>query len=455
MDETERTLQEMLKCPVCRDIFQDPRQLACGHSMCQSCLDSLIDHSSDIPFRCPDCRRTFGQVLHVQKSYALANIAEDFRMTRRRKEEEKKSVYCDCCLLTKTLAIKTCLKCEVSLCEEHLKDHLELPVFTGHPLVQPLGDLMERRCPQHEDAVLRYYCTASRRYICNLCAVEDKQRSLLNETSEVLRRKLTDHVDKRFDMVKKRMTESYECVKKLQEDIEYEKQKRNHPDSLLNSVTVLLLCLWFVVLYYAYSYSVENQTLTVALEKQQSNLHQMYTTMAGFLSLDLDTVSPFLRVSADLQTAERVKSRIDYPPSEARFDEAPQILSSWCFSTGTHVWEVEVEGYWDVAVSYKSVKRKNGSVFGNNAQSWSLTHNGKGKLFAYYNKKKTVVSETLQGSRIAVMVDFEEGIIRFSAVEPTVTTLHEFNTKLTQPVCLGLGLYRVDPPSRASIVKVS
>ncbi|KAM3605350.1 uncharacterized protein V6R79_024356 [Siganus canaliculatus] len=31
-------------------------------------------------------------------------------------------------------------------------------------------------------------------------------------------------------MVKKRMTESYECVKKRQEDIQHEKQKRNHPD---------------------------------------------------------------------------------------------------------------------------------------------------------------------------------------------------------------------------------
>lgn len=104
-------------------------------------------------------------------------------------------VYCDCCPEKTTLAIKTCLKCELSLCEEHMKDHLQLPVFTGHPLVRPLGDLQERKCPQHEDEVLRYYCNTSRRYVCNLCALESKQLNLASETATVLRRQLTVSVE--------------------------------------------------------------------------------------------------------------------------------------------------------------------------------------------------------------------------------------------------------------------
>lgn len=110
-------------------------------------------------------------------------------------EEQAKSVYCDYCPEKTTLALKTCLKCELSLCEEHVKDHLELPVFTGHPLVRPLVDLQERKCPQHEDEVLRYYCNTSRRYICNVCALESKQISLATETSTVLRRQLTVSVE--------------------------------------------------------------------------------------------------------------------------------------------------------------------------------------------------------------------------------------------------------------------
>ena len=99
-------------------------------------------------------------------------------------------MYCDCCPEKKILAVKTCLKCEVSLCKGHVKDHLELPVFTGHPLVAPLSDLLERKCPQHKDEVLRYYCNSSRRYICNICALESKQLSGATEASTVLRRQL-------------------------------------------------------------------------------------------------------------------------------------------------------------------------------------------------------------------------------------------------------------------------
>lgn len=476
-DAEESRMVEMLMCPVCRDIFKDPRQLPCGHSMCMTCLEGLMAHSSDsdVPFKCPDCREHFSHVVTVQKSYALARIAEDFRLSRRTREKQTKCVYCDYCPEKNILAVKTCTKCEVSLCKEHVKDHQELPVFTGHPLVGPLSDLAERRCPQHEDEVLRYNCKSSRRYICSICTLEGKQLNVATEASTVLRRQLTEYMDQHFKMLMDQITESSNTVRKLQEDIHHNKQKMN-PASSINGVTIVLLFLWFIVLYYAYNFSVENQTLTEALDEQQNRVHDIYSTIAeslvyhpmksyrpketedqGAVMLDLDTVNHVLGVSADLKTAERVKAKLDYPNSNSRFDEAPQVLSSQCFSSGVHVWEVEAEGHWDIAVSYKSIQRKckETSAFGNNTESWSLVHKGKGNLFACHNKTKTPVSRALQSSRIAVVVNFEEGSISFSAVDSTVTQLHEFKAELRQPVCLGLGLHHVDPPSRASIVKAS
>lgn len=86
MADTETTqLEEMLMCPVCQDIFKDPRQLPCGHSMCVGCLENMVDHSSDLPFRCPDCRTDFGEVKEFQRNYALASVADDVRETRRRR----------------------------------------------------------------------------------------------------------------------------------------------------------------------------------------------------------------------------------------------------------------------------------------------------------------------------------------------------------------------------------
>ncbi|XP_041659904.1 E3 ubiquitin/ISG15 ligase TRIM25-like [Cheilinus undulatus] len=460
-DETDTSLEELLKCPVCQDIFSDPRQLPCGHSVCMSCLERMLDHTSEVPFRCPDCRGNFGSLLRIQKSYALSSIAEEFKLIRKRKAQQNKTVYCDLCPEKKTLAKKTCLKCEVSMCSEHAKNHHELPVFTGHVLVSPLSDLLERKCPQHEDKVLKYYCSTSRRYMCNICAFEKKQLNQATEASTVLRRQLTEYMDQRFKSLEEQMKESNELVKILK------KEKANPANRPLNSVTVVLLLLWFIVLYYAYNYSVENQALTETLEMQQNRVaellvgpvtsHHPDSENSGVLRLDLDSASPFLGVSSDLRTAERVKTKLNYPDGAKRFDEAPQILSAHCFSSGTHIWEVEAEGYWDIAVSYQSIQRKSkhNSAFGNNAESWSLTHNGKGNLFVYHNGEKTVLSATLKSQRIAVSVNIEDGNIIFTAVESTIKHLHEFKTNLTEPVCLGLGLYRVDPPSRASIVKVT
>lgn len=171
--------------------------------------------------------------------------------------------------------------------------------------------------------------------------------------------------------------------------------------------------------------------------------------------LDLDSVSPFLKVSEDLQTVQRVKNKIEHSNNRHRFTEVPQVLSSKCFTSGTHIWEVEVEGYWEVAVAFMSIQRKikETSSFGNNAKSWSLAHNDKGKLFVYHDKEKIPLSQKLNTNQIAVMINFTQGTITFSTIDNPVTKLYEFKAELTEPVCLGFGLYRADLSSRASILK--
>ncbi|XP_011617220.2 E3 ubiquitin-protein ligase TRIM11-like [Takifugu rubripes] len=476
----ESKLEETLTCSVCQEIFEDPRQLPCGHSMCLGCLENLRDHCTDVPFRCPNCRKYFGPYIGISKSFTLTTIVEDYQEIRRRKGAADRRVCCDCCPDQQNPAVKTCLKCEVSLCGEHVKDHLERPAFADHPLAKPLREISKRKCPVHKEEVARHYCENSRRYVCHLCVQDSNQQNLTKGVSALLKSKLSEHlthVDERLEMMKHQVRESNQSIKTLQEDMRREretaKEKAYPPESPANSITVLLLVLWLMVLVYAYDYAVENQALKEAQQHQQNHINHMYSTITEklvdrpvnshfppvtkdkeVLMLDLDTANDYVKISDDLRTAQKVRTRIRYPSRPNRFEEAPQVLSSHCFGTGAHTWEVEVEGYWDVAVSFRGIKheRNSRSAFGNNPHSWSLTHNGSGKLVAYHDGKKTVVPARLQSNRIAVMVDFEKGNITFASVGSTATRLHEFKAKLTQPVCLGLGLYRVDPPSIASIV---
>ncbi|KAJ3594380.1 hypothetical protein NHX12_003687 [Muraenolepis orangiensis] len=452
-------LEVLLTCPVCQDLFTEPRQLPCGHSVCMQCLESMVGHAAELPFRCPDCRAYFGKVVAVQKSYRLASVVEDFKETMKQT----------------TLAVKTCLKCEVSLCAEHVQTHLGRRAFSAHPLVDPLSDLQDRKCPQHEDQVLRYYCAASRRYACNLCALDGKRSALVTDAASALSRRLTEHMDQRFQVIEGKMAESLDGINKLQNDLVNDKVKSRSSDSSLNSVTVILLCLWIIVLYYSYNFSVENQMLTDTVKSQEARLHDMYTSVAELfvenpphlrrdtekedevpLTLDLRTASPYLRVSGDLRSVELVEACLDYPTLGSRFDDVPQVLSTQCFGPGNHSWTVAVEGHWEIAVSHRGIPRKGGngsSTFAGDPRSWSLVGEG-GALYAVHQQVRTALPAASESKHVAVTVDSAKGTVTFAVVgtDAFVTRLHEFRAQLTEPVCLGVGLHTVDPPSRARIL---
>ena len=44
-----------LICPLCHDMFQNPRLLPCLHTFCRRCLENLVVPRSNI-LSCPSCR---------------------------------------------------------------------------------------------------------------------------------------------------------------------------------------------------------------------------------------------------------------------------------------------------------------------------------------------------------------------------------------------------------------
>lgn len=179
-------LEEELTCPVCLELYRDPHLLPCGHNFCLPCLRRLKSRSDHGRLRCPECRQSHRSSANWQKNFKLANIADGFR---RRGQSERSAqsrsdpshrpaeVRCDYCPGDGSedgkgpMAVKTCLKCEVSMCPKHVQPHLELPAFREHPLVEPLNDMRKRKCLEH-DEMFRYYCMDERLFLCNACTIE-------------------------------------------------------------------------------------------------------------------------------------------------------------------------------------------------------------------------------------------------------------------------------------------
>ncbi|KAI9543255.1 hypothetical protein NQZ68_011904 [Dissostichus eleginoides] len=101
-------------------------------------------------------------------------------------------ILCDMCTEEdRKPARKTCMKCEISMCVQHLQIHLTTPVLLQtHPLTEPMALCGTTKCPQH-GKLLEYYClddmtctfsTAHKELMEKLNA---EQQALLTKTDDV------------------------------------------------------------------------------------------------------------------------------------------------------------------------------------------------------------------------------------------------------------------------------
>ncbi|XP_023138264.3 E3 ubiquitin-protein ligase TRIM39-like isoform X1 [Amphiprion ocellaris] len=80
-------------------------------------------------------------------------------------------VLCDVCLGDgRPKAVKSCLVCLTSYCEEHLKSHTAR--FTKHKLMEPVANMEDRMCPKHE-RLLELFCKKDQTCVCVLCTETD------------------------------------------------------------------------------------------------------------------------------------------------------------------------------------------------------------------------------------------------------------------------------------------
>ncbi|XP_077327906.1 LOW QUALITY PROTEIN: E3 ubiquitin/ISG15 ligase TRIM25-like [Lithobates pipiens] len=176
-------LRAELECSVCLNIYTDPVMLRCGHNFCRVCIDRVLDtQEGSGGYSCPECREKFQDRPALQKNMKLRNIAETFLSTQ--PDQEKSGVFCTYCVDSPVPAVRSCLLCEVSLCDKHLRVHKNSP---EHVLCDPTLSMESRKCSVHKK-ILEYYCTEDETCICVSCSLAGEHRGhqveTLDEASE-------------------------------------------------------------------------------------------------------------------------------------------------------------------------------------------------------------------------------------------------------------------------------
>ncbi|GAA6110065.1 tripartite motif-containing protein 16-like isoform X1, partial [Tachysurus ichikawai] len=176
-------------CPVCLDLLNDPVTTPCGHSFCKVCINAHWDQEDVKGFySCPQCRETFTPRPVLRRNNMLAEVVEKLKKTELQAASPAHcysgpgDVECDFCTGRKHKAIKSCLVCQASYCEEHLKPHYQSPAFKKHRLVEACAALQEKI--RTDQSLICYLCTMDQHKGHDTVSAKTEKTKKQNELKE-------------------------------------------------------------------------------------------------------------------------------------------------------------------------------------------------------------------------------------------------------------------------------
>ncbi|XP_077069997.1 zinc-binding protein A33-like isoform X2 [Siphateles boraxobius] len=392
-------IEEDFTCPVCRDIFKDPVLLQCGHSLCRDCTQQYWTTKGSR--ECPMCRkRTTNKNPPV--NLALKNLCQAFLVYRGLPEElceihrERLSLFC---LHDEQLV---CLVCRESL--EH-KTHT----------CRPVSELAEERKHQvcHTKGIMREDFERLHQLLYD---EEIAMLAALNEEKKQKKQLLEDKIEKRNaeilslsglikDFRGNLDSGDIQFLQKFKDMMKRAQDMNQDPDpvqgGLIDTAQYLgnlKFTVWSKIRLTEMSYS------PVVLDPNTANSQLI-------LSKDLTS----LRDEDEFEEEDVAGvQRKQLPTNPERFDRFPCVLGSVGYSSGTHIWDVDVgdSTFWMLGVTTESVQRKGATSLP--SEVWCIGYDGNTLSLKAPQKSCIPLLGCVKTERVRVKLDLDEGLLSFS-----------------------------------------
>ena len=196
-------LREEVSCPVCINIYTDPKQLLCLHSFCLQCLNLChrSSHGRDT-IRCPKCQVVSkvpdsGDLKDLPTSFYLNGLIDVLAI----KECKTSQVGCGNCQ-KKSSESSYCFQCCMFWCEECLIAHNIIQSNKDHRVLalkdfqeKDYEDVLKRPLfcskQRHEKEELKYFCKNCETAACQSCVlIHHPGHAILHLEEETERQKM-------------------------------------------------------------------------------------------------------------------------------------------------------------------------------------------------------------------------------------------------------------------------
>ena len=193
-------LREEVSCPVCTNIYTDPKQLPCLHSFCLHCLNQWhrTSYGRDT-IRCPKCQALSrvpesGDLKDLPTSFYLNGLI-DVLAIRECKTSQVKCGNCD----KSSSENSYCFQCCMFYCQDCIIGHNIMKTYKDHRVLalkefqdKDYEDVMKRPdfCPKedHNKEELKYFCKTCEMPVCQICVILDHgghNMKLIKEEAEI------------------------------------------------------------------------------------------------------------------------------------------------------------------------------------------------------------------------------------------------------------------------------
>ena len=191
-------LEEQLTCPVCLDLYTNPKTLPCLHSFCEACIERFPQDKEGETYylSCPTCRHRTelpgGGAGAFPVAFTLNNLKEIYSLLK--KVSDPQQVTCDNC--TTANATGYCKDCSKFLCQKCIDAHKLWPPIAHHQMMDlsvvaasasQLPSAKQEATPTcfSHGKPLEIFCETCDEVICQHCTVRihrDHEYDLVNDS---------------------------------------------------------------------------------------------------------------------------------------------------------------------------------------------------------------------------------------------------------------------------------